>query len=75
MKFIFPLKTALKTLNKHKVRSALTVLGMVIGIGAVITVMIAGEGIKNYVNDQISSFGTNIIQVEVKTPNVGKTSV
>ncbi len=75
MKFLFPLKTAYGALSKHKVRTALTVLGMVIGIGSVIMVMAAGEGIKNYVTDQISSFGTNIIQVEVKTPNVGKTSV
>lgn len=75
MKIIFPLQIAFIALSKHKVRTALTVLGMVIGIGAVIMVMAAGEGIKNYVTDQISSFGTNIIEVEIKTPNVGKTSV
>jgi len=75
MKIVFPIKIAYLALSKHKVRTALTVLGMVIGIGAVIMVMAAGEGIKNYVTDQISSFGTNIIEVEVKTPNVGKTSV
>jgi len=75
MNLFFPLKIAYTALNKHKVRTSLTILGMVIGIGAVIMVMAAGEGIKNYVTDQISSFGTNIIQVEVKTPNVGKTSI
>ena len=75
MNSLLPLKSAYAALSKHKGRTALTVLGMVIGIASVIMVMAAGEGIKNYVTDEISSFGTNILQTEVKTPNVGKTSV
>lgn len=75
MSYLLSLKIAYQALRRHKVRTALTVLGMVIGIGSVIMVMAAGEGIKNYVNDQISSFGTNVIQIEVKAPNTGRNSL
>jgi len=75
MNKLLPLKSAYIALSKHKGRTTLTVLGMVIGIASVIMVMAAGEGIRNYVADEISSFGTNIIQTEVKTPNVSKASV
>jgi putative ABC transport system permease protein len=75
MNLLIPFKIAYQALRKHKVRTALTISGVVIGIAAVIMVMAAGEGINNYITDQINSFGTNIIEVEVKTPNVGKTSM
>ena len=75
MNLFLTLKIAYSSLKKHRARTSLTVLGMVIGIASVIMVMAAGEGIKNYVADEISSFGTDIIQTEVKTPNVGKTSI
>src|SRR3989338_3994822 len=73
MKFT-PLQIAVHALRRNKVRTLLTVLGIVIGIMAVITVMSAGKGLEAFVVKQIETFGTDVIQVEVKVPNTGKTS-
>lgn len=56
-------------MNANKSRTALTVLGIVIGIASVIVVFSAGEGIKGLVFGQIESFGgTDTIETEVKVP-------
>lgn len=60
---------AAKALCSNKTRTFLTVLGMVIGIGAVIVVFSAGEGLKSLVLSQIESFGTDIIETEIKVPS------
>ena len=54
---------------KNRLRSALTVLGMVIGIASIIIVFSAGEGIRSLIVGQIEAFGTNIIQTEVRVPS------
>lgn len=54
---------------KNKMRTALTVLGMVIGISSIIVVFSAGEGIRSLIVGQIESFGTDIIEVEIKVPS------
>lgn len=56
-------------MKANKVRTALTVLGMVIGISSVIIVFSAGEGINGLVLGQIESFGTDIIETEIKIPS------
>ncbi|OGY46046.1 MAG: hypothetical protein A2744_03985 [Candidatus Buchananbacteria bacterium RIFCSPHIGHO2_01_FULL_44_11] len=68
------LKIALMALKRNRVRTSLTVLGVVIGIAAVITVMSAGEGVQGFVLNQVETFGTDLIQVEIKVPSAGKTS-
>ncbi len=55
--------TALRQLLKNKARSALTMLGIIIGIGSVIFIMTAGEIAKNFLIVQISQFGTNVIEI------------
>jgi len=52
----------------NKARTLLTVLGIAIGISSVIIVYSAGEGIRGLLVDQLQSFGTNIIQTEVRVP-------
>ncbi|MFA6321915.1 MAG: ABC transporter permease [Candidatus Buchananbacteria bacterium] len=69
-----PLKIALASLKRNKVRTFLTILGIVIGIMAVITVMSAGGGLQSYVTGEIEKFGTDMIQVEVKVPNTSQVS-
>jgi len=71
---IIPFRIAISALLRNKVRTFLTVLGIVIGIMAVITVMSAGDGLKGYVTGQIETFGTDIIEVEVKVPNTSQMS-
>jgi putative ABC transport system permease protein len=66
---------ATKSLKSNKSRTILTVIGIVIGIAAVIIVMSAGEGLKGLVMGQLESFGSNLIQIEVKVPKTGKNSI
>ena len=61
-------KTAVRSMTANKVRTALTALGMIIGITAIMIVFSAGEGIRQLLNSQIESFGTNIIHTEIKVP-------
>ena len=49
-------------------------VGIVIGIMAVIVVSSSGQGLKNYVMGQFSSFSTDVVQIETKVPSTGKTS-
>ncbi|MDD4272046.1 MAG: ABC transporter permease [Patescibacteria group bacterium] len=63
------LKISLRSIKGNKVRTGLTVLGIVIGIASVVIVYSAGEGISGLVYGQIESFGgTDLIETEVKNP-------
>lgn len=55
---------------KNKMRTGLTVLGMLIGITSIVIVFSAGEGIRSLIIGQIESFGTNIIQTEIRVPSI-----
>lgn len=55
--------TALRALRVNIFRTALTLLGIIIGVSAVITMLAIGNGSKQKVLDQISSFGTNILNI------------
>ena len=57
------LKAALRALNKNKMRSGLTALGIIIGVGAVIAMVGIGNGAKAQVEAQVASLGQNVIQV------------
>jgi putative ABC transport system permease protein len=74
MKYFQPLRFALKTVVTHKTRTALALLGVVIGVFAVVVVMTLGDGVKGFILGQVESFGTDLIQVEVKIPSTGTMS-
>jgi len=57
------LKISLKALGRNKVRSLLTMLGIIIGVGAVITMVSLGKGAQKQVEDEIASMGTNILWI------------
>jgi len=61
-------KMSVFSLRSNKGRSMLTVLGIVIGIASVIIVFSAGEGIRGLIVGQVESFGTDIIEAEIKIP-------
>lgn len=65
---------SLKLMRANKMRTSLTLLGLVIGIMTVVIVYSAGEGIRGLVLGQIESFGTDVINTEVKVPNNEKGS-
>lgn len=53
--------TALRILGRNRLRAGLTMLGIVIGVGAVIAMVSIGEGAKKAVQAQIATIGTNVI--------------
>lgn len=56
-------RIAIKALNRNKMRTALTMLGMTIGVAAVITMVALGTGASSTVSDDIQSAGTTLINV------------
>ncbi len=63
------LRVALRALGANKLRSALTMLGIVIGVAAVIALMAAGQGVQIFVTEQFQGIGSNLLFV---LPNVGQ---
>jgi putative ABC transport system permease protein len=63
MNILQSLLEALETLNANKLRSGLTILGIVIGVAAVIAMLAVGEGAQTYITGTISGLGTNLIYV------------
>lgn len=63
-------KMALRSLRANIFRTALTLLGIIIGVASVITMLAIGEGSKQEVLTQISSMGTNILNVRPGAPGV-----
>jgi putative ABC transport system permease protein len=55
------IQAALMALSTNKLRTALTMLGIVIGVGAVIALMAAGQGAKQGVTKEVSGLGSNLI--------------
>jgi putative ABC transport system permease protein len=63
MNFFLNLKEALQSLAANKMRSLLTVLGIIIGVAAVISLLSVGESAGNSITGQIESIGTNVIYI------------
>ena len=63
MNFGQSFKLALKSLRTSKMRAFLTMLGIIIGVGAVIVILALGNGMTNLMNDQFEKMGSNLIQV------------
>ncbi|MBM4271037.1 MAG: FtsX-like permease family protein [Deltaproteobacteria bacterium] len=55
------LKISLRALRVNKMRSALTMLGIIIGVGAVIAMLAVGTGASERISQQIASIGSNLI--------------
>lgn len=62
------IQLAINSMKHNKNRTILTVLGMVIGVSSIVMVFSAGEGIRGLITGQIESFGTNIIETEIRIP-------
>ena len=64
-------KIALRALRVNKMRSALTMLGIVIGVAAVIAMVAVGSGAQVRIREQIASIGSNVIIVQPGSLNLG----
>lgn len=62
-RFAEALRMALVSLNAHRLRAALTMLGIVIGIAAVVSVVALGQGTRDKVLSDINAMGTDTIQI------------
>jgi len=56
-------RISLRALRVNKMRSGLTMLGMIIGVGAVIAMLAVGTGARQKISEQISSIGSNLLMV------------
>jgi len=63
MQWLMTLRIALRALARNKLRAFLTMLGIIIGVGAVIAMVAIGEGAKSTIRAQIASLGTNVLIV------------
>lgn len=63
MSFIAKIRFAFAALTGHRLRTGLSLLGMMIGVAAVIVLTALGEGARVYVTDQFTSIGTNLVIV------------
>ena len=74
MKFVESFVIAIRSLFANKLRSALTMLGLIIGVGAVITLMSLGSGLQNYIASTFEGLGTNTVYVQPSNPDAPGTA-
>ncbi|BAU52355.1 ABC transporter permease [Mucilaginibacter gotjawali] len=71
MSLINLIRIALKALQRNKLRALLTMLGIIIGVAAVIAMVAIGQGSKQSIHDQLSKMGTNMITVQAASNLTG----
>jgi putative ABC transport system permease protein len=65
------LKAALRSLAKNKMRTFLTMLGIIIGVASVIAMLAIGQGSKQSIQAQISTLGTNVLMIFPQASSTG----
>jgi putative ABC transport system permease protein len=71
MRILSLLKVAYRSLNRNKLRSFLTMLGIIIGVASVIAMLAIGEGSNQTIKASVASLGTNSIMIYPGTTNQG----
>ncbi|MCA9456451.1 MAG: ABC transporter permease [Nitrospiraceae bacterium] len=69
--FVLTVFTAFRFLNRNRLRSGLTTIGIIIGVGSVIAMVSIGEGAKFAIQAQVASMGTNMILILPGATSVG----
>ena len=69
------LKVALQSIMRHRMRSTLTMLGIIIGVGAVIMMVSIGQGVQKQVESQIAGLGSNVLMIFPAASNQGGVSM
>lgn len=65
---IVSIRLALRNLRSNAGRTILSLTGIVIGVASVIIILSLGSGIRNFVIGQVETFGTDVIEIEIKVP-------
>ena len=73
MSFYQSFKLAIQSIMKSKVRAFLTMLGIIIGVGAVTVIVGLGNGMKNYITESFESMGSNLINVSIQGRGASRT--
>jgi putative ABC transport system permease protein len=71
MNLFLTFKVALRALGRNKLRSSLTMLGIIIGVGAVIAMVGIGQGASSSIQSQIANLGDNMLFVQSGSMNTG----
>src|SRR4026207_1517741 len=71
MNLLMIIRVAFRALVRNKMRAMLTMLGIIIGVSAVIAMVSIGQGAQASVQAQIANIGTNLLFVSAGAPNVG----
>ncbi|MBW9173662.1 ABC transporter permease [Clostridium estertheticum] len=74
MNILESLKMAIASILSNKMRSFLTMLGIIIGISSVITIVALGNGGKNYIGDEFAKMGSNTVTLNVDPSKVEQIS-
>jgi len=69
MSFGEALRVALNGLVTNRLRAALTTLGIIIGVGAVITLVSIGQGVEDFIASEFERLGSNVIFVFSSQPD------
>lgn len=75
MKFRHIFKTAIRGLGAQKVRSSLTILGIVIGVAAIVIIMSLGEGAQKLIVDQVGGLGPETVTLRAGEDNTDIASI
>jgi putative ABC transport system permease protein len=71
MSFLMTFTVAIKALRRNAMRTALTALGMIIGVAAVIVMVAIGTGARTSIESQIKSAGSNLVMINAGSGGVG----
>ncbi len=71
MSFLELIQTAIESLNSNKLRTALTMLGVIIGVAAVVTLLALGAGVQASIDSQITSMGSNQLTINANRQVTG----
>ena len=63
------ISNCLRSISRNRMRSFLTSMGIIIGVGSVIIMVSMGEGSQKLIEDRISSMGANVLQIQYRRPN------
>jgi len=72
MNFTSIFKQSVVALRANKLRSIFSILGIVIGVSAVVIILSLGEGLKGLVTGEVEAFGSNVLDIAVKIPGAGQ---
>jgi putative ABC transport system permease protein len=74
MNFLESFKMAISSIQSNKMRSFLTMLGIIIGISSVITIVSLGKGGQNYITEQFAKIGANTVTITLDASKVEQSS-